>query len=465
MWSRVFLRLIYLLVGLYLSPVFASAASVATVHEYRLDNGLKLIVKEDHRAPVVFASIWYKVGGSYEPRGITGISHALEHMMFRGTSTYGPGQLSTLVNSAGGEQNAMTSDDFTAFYQSLPADQLALSFRLEADRMHNLSLDKEAFAKEIQVVMEERRLRTEDNPQTLTTERFKAAAFINDPYSHPVVGWMSDLKQMTVDDLRAWYQQWYVPNNAVVIVVGDVQPESVFALAKQYFAAVPAKPLPALKPVQLVTGLGVRRVNVQAPAQLPWVILGYNTPSLTTDPQSNDPYALMVLAYLLGGGDSARLNRDLVRGQQIATSITADYDIYNLYSNVLTISATPAKSATVVDLENAVKKAIQDLQTNLVTTAELSRAKALLVAGHVFDQDSATAQAINLGLPEMTGLSWRVENDFVSHVQSVTAEQVRAVAKKYLGADNLTVGVLEPTGQSTTPASGGEIHAPAEIIH
>lgn len=452
-----------LLISLMVLLPSAMFAATPAIHEYKLDNGLKVIVKEDHRAPVVFSSIWYKVGSSYEPRGITGISHALEHMMFRGTSQYGPGKLGALINANGGEQNAMTSSDFTVYFQSLPADKLALSFKLEADRMANLTLDKDAFAKEIQVVMEERRMRTEDAPQELTLERFNAAAYINNPYSHPVVGWMSDLQQMTADDLRAWYHQWYVPNNAVLIVIGDVKPDNVLTLAKQYFGSLPAKTLPPLKSQQEVLGLGVKRVNVHIPAQVPWVILGYNTPSLTKDPKSVDPYALTVLAYLLGGGDSSRLNSDLVRGKQIAVSASSDYDPYNLYNNLFTISATPVKGTSSEDLQHALQDEVQRLQNDLVSADELERAKALLISRHIYDQDSLTAQAITLGLPEVTGLSWQAENEFVSRIESITTQQIRSAAQLYLKPDQLTVGVLDPIIQPNAPSNTGESHASSAI--
>lgn len=450
---------------LFCFPKMIYAAHLPLVNEYKLDNGLKLIVKEDHRAPVVFSSIWYKVGGSYEPRGITGVSHALEHMMFRGTTQYGPGKFSEMINSNGGEQNAMTSDDFTVYFQSLPVDKIALSFELEADRMTHLTLDKEAFAKEIQVVMEERRMRTEDNPQALTMERFNAIAFINNPYSHPVVGWMSDLEQMTVADLRDWYHQWYAPNNAVLIIVGDVKPEDVLVLAKKYFGKIPAKTLPPLKSIKEVSALGPRYLSVHIPAQLPWVTIGYNTPSLTADPQSIEPYALTVLAYLLGGGDSSRLSRDLVRGSQIAVSASANYDLYNLYNNLFILSATPAKQVSTEILQRALQKEIQNFQNNLVSPEELAKAKALLIASHVFDQDSLTTQALNLGLPEVTGLSFQKESEFVSRIEDVTAQQIRSVAKQYFIDEKLTVGILDPILTPNAPPNEGASHENSSAIH
>lgn len=439
-------------------PVLAICApdTSLAVQEYQLNNGLKLLVKEDHRAPVVFSSIWYKVGSSYEPRGITGISHALEHMMFRGTSKYGPGKLTEIVNINGGEQNAMTSDDFTVYYQTLPAEKLALSFDLESDRMSHLTLDKSAFDKEIQVIMEERRLRVEDKPQALTMERFNAIAFINNPYSQPTAGWMSDLQHMTIDDLHSWYHEWYVPNNAIIIVVGDVHPEQVYTLAKKYFGPIHTQPLPTVHPTQDVPALGVRKINVHIPAQLPFLMLGYNTPSLTANPESADPYALMVLSYLLSGGDSSRLNHDLVRGQQIAVSTSADYDIYNLYNNLFSISATPSKGVSTDQLQQALQKQVDDLQNNLVLPEELERAKALIIAQHVYDLDSLSNQAINLGIAEVTNVGWQAEKEFVSRIENINAQQIRSVAQRYLVNDNLTVGVLDPITSFNSPAASGD---------
>lgn len=451
------------IIFLGLLPWSAMGAAELPVHEYRLDNGLKIVVKEDHRAPVVFSSIWYKVGGSYEPAGITGISHALEHMMFRGTEKYGQGRFDAIINANGGDQNAMTADDFTVYYQSIPAAKLAQSFEMEADRMTNLTLDPALFAKEIQIVMEERRMRTDDNPQALMLERINAAAFINNPYHHPVIGWMSDLAQMTAKDLRDWYRQWYVPNNAVIVVAGDVKPDEVFALAKKYFGGLQRKPVPEVKPVQEVSGLGVRRLNLRIPAKMPWVVLAYNTPSLTTVTDPSDPYALIVLAGLLGSGDSSRLQHHLVRGRQMAVSADAGYDIYNLHDNLLTISATPAKNTSSEDLQRVLQQEVFNLQNNPVKQEELARTKALLIAQHIYDQDSRTSQAMNLAIPEVTGLSWRKENEFISGIGKVSAQQIQSVAKRYLIPDNLTIAILEPILKSGATVSEGEAHASSAI--
>ncbi|HDJ86948.1 MAG TPA: insulinase family protein, partial [Chromatiales bacterium] len=224
--------------------LFAPAVAAGPVHEYRLDNGLRVLVKEDHRAPVVVSQVWYKVGSGDEHGGITGISHALEHMMFQGTAKHPAGEFSRIVAANGGRENAFTGRDYTAYFQLLAKDRLPVSFELESDRMRNLSLKEADFRKEIQVVMEERRLRTDDNPQALTYERFNAAAFVSSPYHHPVIGWMDDLRNLKIGDLRAWYRRWYAPNNATLVVVGDVDPQAVLRLAERYFG-----PLPAGRPI------------------------------------------------------------------------------------------------------------------------------------------------------------------------------------------------------------------------
>ncbi len=425
--------------------VFADDSNSNNTQEFQLKNGLKLLVKEDHRAPIVFTSVWYKVGGSYEPRGITGISHALEHMMFRGTTKYGPGQFSEIINTNGGNQNAMTSEDFTVYYQTLPADKLAISFNLEADRMRHLSLDPNSFSKEIQVVMEERRMRTDDDPKQKTLERLNAIAYINNPYSQPLVGWMSDLQQMTVNDLKAWYQNWYQPNNAEVIVVGDVKPAQVLALANQYFGSLTSATITFPKPTQEVTRFGTRHLTVRLPAKLPWLIMAYNAPSLNvqnkTQPQ---PYVLTVLAYILGGGENPRLMKNLVRTQQVAVSASTDYNLYGLHNTLLTINAIPSKFVSLSNLIKAVQNEVVALQNTPVSAKELQTAKALIIAEHIFAKDSLVEQAISLAVPEMTGLSWRNELSFVNNIEAVTAEQIQAVAKQYLLPENLTIATLEP---------------------
>lgn len=428
--------------------IVASPSFAANTQEFTLTNGLKLIVREDHRAPIVVSQIWYKVGSADEPNGITGISHALEHMMFKGTPLHAPGEISKIVADNGGFDNAMTNTDYTVYFQQIAKDRLGLVFGLEADRMHNLILSPEEFKKEIQVVIAERRMRTDDNPQALTYERFLNTAHIATPYHHPVIGWLSDLENMTAADLKHWYQQWYTPNNAVLVVVGDVNPNDVFALAKQSFEKIPAQTLSSRKPHPEVTDLTARRLIMKQPANLPWLILGYNVPSFLTSKEKWHAYALEILAAILSNGESARFNKNLVRQQKIASSIDTSYDLYSRYDELLQISATPSNATKMTGLETAIQKEINKLQTTLVDNQELERAKTLLIAAQTFNKDSMMGQAIEIGSLEAVGLSWREADEYIKNIQTITPQQIQAVAKLYLVPERSTVAILQPQGKA-----------------
>jgi len=424
-------------------PVFASSAETK-VSEHVLANGLKVLVKEDHRSPVVISQVWYKVGSSYEPGGITGISHMLEHMMFKGTNKHAAGEFSRIIAENGGEENAFTGTDYTAYFQTMEASRLAVSFELEADRMRNLHLLPDELKKELQVVTEERRMRTDDNPQAKMQEHFNAMAYTNSPYKNPVIGWPSDIENYKVEDLQAWYQRWYAPNNATLVVVGDVQPKAVFALAEQYFGPLKPSELKAIKPQTEVEQLGVRKMTVKLPAKLPYLVMGYKVPVLKTAEPEWEAYALEVLAGVLDGGNSARLESGLVRGKQIAVSVGVGYGLYSRLSEVFTLEATPAEGKTVWDLESALKDEIAKLQINLVDNDELQRIKAQVLAKAVYERDSGFYQAMQLGTLETVGLGWKKVDEYVDKVNQVTAEQVRDVARKYLIEDKLSVAYLEP---------------------
>lgn len=453
MKARVILPMSGLLLALLTSgcaqPVKPTQAAPAVkrdgaVHEYRLDNGLKLIVKEDRRAPVMVSQVWYKVGASYEHNGSTGLSHVLEHMMFKGTHKHGPNEFSRIIAANGGRENAFTGDDYTAYFQSMEASRVEVAFELEADRMRNLLLPPEEFKKELQVVIEERRMRTEDDPRALASELFQAAAYTSSPYRNPVIGWMNDLEHMKVEDLRAWYQKWYAPNNATVVVVGDVDPEHVYRLAQKYFGPLKPSELGTLKPQKEPAPRGQRRIAVKAPAELPYLLMGYHTPVVKTAPESWEPYALDVLAGILDGGDSARFARELVRGKQIASGVGAGYNGYARDDQLFTFSGTPAEGHSVAELEQAIREQITRVQNELASEQELARVKAQVVAGKVYERDSGFYQAMTIGMLETVGLSWRLMDDYVDRVRAVTPEQIRAVARKYLVDDRLTVAVLDP---------------------
>lgn len=427
------------------------------VHEFRLDNGLKLIVQEDHRAPVAVSQIWYKVGSSYEHDGITGVSHALEHMMFKGTKKHGPGEFSRIISENGGQENAFTGDDYTAYFQTLEKSRLPVSFELEADRMRNLSLLAEEFAKEIKVVMEERRLRTEDKPQALTYETAAATAYQTSPYRHPVIGWMADIENMTVEDLRKWYERWYAPNNATVVVVGDVDPKEVVKLAKRYFGTLPRGAAVNPKPRPEVPQLGIKRVAVRKIAELPYLILAYKVPVLKTasgHPEQvplGEAYALEVLAGLLDGGDSARLNKNLVRGREIAASANAGYSLISRLDSLFIFDGVPAHEHTVEELEAALREEIKRVQDHLVDPKELQRVKTQVITNNVYERDSMFYQAMQIGSLETVGLPWQIKDTYVDSIRAVTAEQVQVVARKYLVDDRLTVALLDPLPAETAP--------------
>ena len=335
-------------------PLAAHAAPKA--QELILDNGLKVMVKEDRRAPVVTSQVWYRIGSSYEYGGITGVSHVLEHMMFKGTEKHAPGEFSRIVAESGGDENAFTGRDYTAYYQNLAKDRLEISFELEADRMRNLSLPPEEFDKELAVVQEERRLRTDDDPKDLAFERFNAVAYAASPYRNPVIGWEGDLAALTVEDLRDWYRQWYAPNNATLVVVGDVDPEAVFDLARKHFGPLKAEPIAAAKPRPEPAQLGEQRIRVKAPAKEPYLLMGYKATGLS-QPGGEDwePYALEILSSILDGGASTRLQRELVRGAEVAADAGASYSAFTRLPGMVVIDGSPSKGHDIAELETALR--------------------------------------------------------------------------------------------------------------
>jgi zinc protease len=432
-------------VALGLFAVLAGCGRGPSVHETRLDNGLKVVVEEDHRAPVVVSQVWYKVGSSYEPAGLTGISHMLEHMMFKGTRAHKAGEFSRIIAENGGRENAFTGLDYTAYFQQLEKSRLAVSFELEADRMRNLVLDDKEFQKERKVVREERRMRTDDQPESLVYERFMATAFKHSPYHHPVIGWAKDIENYKVEDLKNWYQRWYAPDNATLVVVGDVDPQAVFKLAQKYFGPVrPSEIKPPKSPVE-PKQTETRVVHVKAPAQVPYIILGFHVPVETSkDIDPWEPYALDVLANILDGGSSARLPKDLVRGKQIAAAVSSGYNRLARLPTLFMVDANPAEGHTVDELKTAILEEIDRLKQTPVSPTELERVKAQAVASDVYQRDSMFYQAMKIGMLETVGLSWRRVDDYVDRIREVTPAQVQAVAKKYLNPSNMTVGILDP---------------------
>jgi zinc protease len=414
------------------------------VEERVLANGMKILVKQDRRAPVIASMVWYRAGSMDELNGTTGVAHVLEHMMFKGTREMAPGEFSRLIARAGGRDNAFTNKDSTVYHQQLHKSQLALALRLEADRMANLILSADNFSREIRVVMEERRLRTDDQPKALVWETFSAAAYQAHPYRWPVVGWMNDLENMRVEDARDWYTRWYAPNNATLVVVGDVTPEQVFAEAEKYFGPIASRVLPMRKPQLEPPQRGIRRVMVKAPAELPYLLMGWHAPGLRDVEKDWTPYALEMLAAVLDGSDAARLDRELVRGQRLALQAGASYDGVNRGPGMFVMDGTPAPGKTVDELEQALRSQIRRIVEQGVSEEELARVKAQVTAYQVFQLDSMFSQARLIGMLENTGLPYDSLELQAQKLKQVTSAQVQEVARTVLIDDNLTVAVLNP---------------------
>jgi len=419
-------------------------AALANPFETTLDNGLRIIVKEDRRAPTAVHMVWYRIGSMDEVDGASGVAHVLEHMMFKGTPTVGPGEFNQRVAAAGGRDNAFTSRDYTAYFQQIPKEKLGEMMHLEADRMRHLTVDAKEFAQEIKVVMEERRMRTDDNPEAKLFEQMNAVALQTHPYRRPIIGWMNDLENMSAADAKAWYDTWYVPNNAYVVISGDVDHQEVFALAKTHYGPLAARPLPPRKQQVEPRQEGPRRITVKAPAELPTLIMAYKAPVLRDIEKDSDPYALQMLAAILDGHDAARFNKKLVREEKVALAAGIEYDNTARGPGMLYLHGTPAAGKTVADLEAALRGEIERVRRDGVSAAELKRAKAQLLASEVYKLDSMFGQAMEIGQIESAGLPYRQLGRMLEKLQAVSAADVQAVAGKYFADDALTVGVLDP---------------------
>ncbi len=430
-----------LFIGLMVVPAFAAQEKV---EEFTLSNGMKVIVQPDHRAPVVVSQVWYKVGSSYELPGTTGVSHVLEHMMFKGTKNVAPDEFSRIVAALGGSENAFTGVDYTAYFETLSKQHLEKAFELEADRMQNLLLDEKEFQREVAVVREERRLRTDDDPNGLLWEQFGAVAWRVSPYRNPVIGWMHDLEVMTLQDLQQWYEQWYSPDNAILVVAGDVQPMEVRALAKTYFESIPALKKATYRQRPEPEQKGITRLSLDIPAQQAVLLMGYKSPAMVDAEHPWEAYALVVLNSILGEGSSSRLSAQLVREQKLAVSASSSYDAFSRLSGMLELEAIPAAGVALSTLENAIRAQIAELQDKPVSKEELQRVINQTVAKKVFARDSLFYQAMLIGMRETNGYDWRTLDQELEHIRKVTPQQVQAVAKKYLQDTRLTVAALKP---------------------
>ena len=438
-----------LILGLYLSSVLpVLAQTAAKVEQFQLSNGFNVIVKPDHRAPVAVQMVWVRVGSVDEVDGTSGVAHVLEHMMFKGTPTVPAGEFSKRVAALGGRENAFTGRDLTGYYQQIPADRLEEVMKLEADRFAHNQWPDEEFKHELEVVKEERRWRTDDSPRAQLSETMDAVVFQASPYRRPTLGWMSDLEAMTPQDAREFFQKWYVPANATLVVVGDVDPAQVRRLAERYYGAIPARALPARKPRSEPAQAGLRRVDFKAPAEQAYVVLAFRVPQLTSlepGPDNLDALALTVLAAVLDGYSGARLDRALTQGaDRVADSAGGGNGLLGRGPQLFTLEGVPAPGKTTEQVEAALRAEVTKVARDGVSAAELERVKTSWIAGEVYKLDSVMSQARELGNYWVEGLPPDAGERIIQMLRKVTAEQVQSVAQRYFGDDQLTVAALRP---------------------
>lgn len=441
----------------------SAAANPATaVQQFTLSNGMQLIVQPDRRAPTAVHMLWLRVGAMEEVDGTTGVAHALEHMMFKGSQKLAPGEFSRRVAALGGQENAFTNRDYTGYYQQIPSNRLREVMELESDRFAHNHWPDDEFKKEIEVIKEERRMRTEDNPRAMLFEQLSATVFQSNPYRRPVVGWMSDLNAMTPDDVREFHAKWYVPGNAAIVIAGDVDVEKVKAWAEETYGQIPARPVATSKPREETQQLGLRRIEVKQPAEQAYVAMAYRVPSirnvqnLTQD--DKDALALLVLSAVLDGYDGARLERALVQGKdRVADSASSSAGIMGRGPSLFILSGVPAKGKTTAQLEKALQAQIARIAKEGINAAELERVKTQWTASQIYERDSVMGQAQSLGNYWVMGMPVNADELLVKELMKITAAAVQRVAGQYFGPDQLTIATLVPqpraAGQAPLPAA------------
>jgi len=445
---------------LVLSMLFVWAFSLSAAEspvEKTLSNGLKVILLENHKAPLITFQVWYRVGSRNEEWGKTGLSHMLEHMMFKGTEKIGPGQFSKIVEENGGDENAFTSTDYTAYFENIGTDRIEVPIRLEADRMQGLLLREDEFKVERSVVMEERRLRTEDEAKALLREGVEATAFQVQPYHWPVIGWMEDIEGFTLNDLRRHYDTFYRPSNAFIVVVGDFNKKTLFPLIEKAFGAIKGVPAPRQDRMREQLQKGERRIVVKKEAQLGAITKAYHVQTIMDD----DSYSLDLIQTLLSSGESSRLYRKLVQEQQLALSVDTDNHSMSKDPNLFTISADIMPGKTAEEVETALTAEIERLQQEPVGERELEKAKNQIEASLMFMRDSLFNQAMILAEYEIVA-SWKDLDNYIPRIRKVSSQDVMAAARKYLVPDNCTTGVLVPLpvkeGKDIDSGSSGGEH-------
>ena len=451
-------------------PAAAQATAAAPTQQdepqqFTLANGMTLLVKVDRRAPTAVHMLWLRVGAIDEVDGTSGVAHVVEHMMFKGTPGMAPGEYSKRIAALGGRDNAFTSRDATAYHQQIPASRLREVMALEADRFTRNTWADEEFKREIEVIKEERRQRVDESPRSQLYEMARAVMFTASPYRRPIIGWMNDLDAMTPQDVREFYQRWYVPANAAVVVAGDVDVSQVRQWAEQYYGAIPARAVPARKPRTEPIQTGMRRLEHKAPAEQAQVTLAFKVPGLSgldasAGAAADDALALTVLSAVLDGYSGARLDRSLTQGaERLADNAWAYNGLWGRGPQLFSLGATPAPGKTVADVEAALRAQVERIAREGVTEAELTRVKTQWVAAQVYKLDSVFNQAREIGSQWVQGLPLDAGDRLIERLRGVSAAQVQAVAARYFGDDQLTVAVLrpqppDPNRKARVPAAG-----------
>ncbi len=428
-----------------------SMATAARAVEYKLDNGMQVVVIPDHRAPVVQHMVWYKVGSADEQRGTSGIAHFLEHLMFKGTEKIGPGQFSKTIARNGGQDNAFTGNDSTTYHQSVAKDRLPLVMEMEADRMTNLRLLEKDVLTERDVILEERRSRIENDPGSQLDEQMRAALYQNHPYGVPVIGWFHEMAKLSRDDAFTFYHRYYAPNNAILVVAGDVEPEDVLKLAKATYGKVAANPatLRAARPTE-PPSVAPRRIDmVDERAGQPTLVRHYIGPAYAKA-RPREAEALDLLMKVLGGGSTSRLYKSLVVDQKLASSAEAGYSGEALDTGRIAFYGVAADGVGLGVLEKAMDKVIAEVITNGVSPKELESARNQYIASYVYESDGIGALARRYGWGLVNGQTIADIEDWPNRLKQVTAEDIKTVAAKYLNIKGSVTGWLEPAPPAET---------------
>ncbi|WP_404798940.1 M16 family metallopeptidase [Acinetobacter thermotolerans] len=434
---------------LYAQSTQKSTSELArSTFETILNNGLKVIIREDHRAPMVMTQIWYKVGSADESGNMLGVSHVLEHMMFKGTHKVPNDEFTRISRVYGGSVNASTSTNYTSYYQIYPKAYFPMALELEADRMSNLLLRQQDFETEIKVVMEERRQRTDDNPRALASERFKWISYPTSHYRQPVIGHMKTLTSLQLSDVQRWYKTWYTPNNAILIIVGDVESEKALLQVQKYFGDIPSRATPARNDVLEFERIGYRHMEIHSNVQVPNLYMAWNVKSLSSAKNPQDAYALAIIRSLLDSGISSRLQDRLVRDRKILTSISVSYDPYNRGDSLFSISALPAPGISLEEAQQAIQAEVNALKTEKASKHEVQRIITRFVSNLIYNQDNIASQAKTMGNLEVNDLSYRLMDELPRHYENVSAEEIQRVATHYFVRDNLSTLYLMPEAKA-----------------